>query len=55
MYLVIYLGIGICIFKKDRILYVIFYILIYYRVRESIIKIYGSIYFLSLNIYFVKV
>lgn len=46
---------GTCTLKKDRILHVTPHISIYYRARESIIKIYGSIYPLSSNTHLVKV
>lgn len=54
-YLVTYSGTGTCTLKKDRILHVTPHISIYYRARESIIKIYGSIYPLSSNTHLVKV
>lgn len=54
-YLVTYSGTGTCTLIKDRILHVTPEISIYCRARESIIKIYDSLYPLSSNTHLVKV
>lgn len=54
-YLVTYSGTGTCTLIKDRILHVTPETSIYCRARESIIKIYDSLYPLSSNTHLVKV